>query len=347
MRLFSGLSFGGTVLGIDLGTANTLIYARGRGLLVDEPSVVAIDKSNNKPLSYGTQAKKMLGRTPGKIRAIRPMKDGVVADVELVEDMLRYLVKKAQTNRFSKPKAVIGVPSGITKAEQRSVIGAAMEADISEVHLIAEPMAAAIGMGIPVLESSGNMVVDVGGGTAEVAVISLGGLVCDISERVGGDEFDTAIVDYLKKNYNLLIGESTAEEVKKTIGSAYILKDELDMEVRGRDLVAGIPKTLCITSSEIRGALTPPVEKIVKAVLGTLEQTPAELSADILDKGIILTGGSSLLRGLDERIREETNLPVGVTDDPLTVVARGALIVAENLDKYRDVLLNSSRNSSY
>lgn len=347
MGLFS-FSFSGSNLGIDLGTANTLIYSQNRGLLIDEPSVIAIDNSNGKVLEIGTEAKKMLGRTPGKIKAVKPMKDGVIADVDLVEDMLSYFVNKVQGSsffRFSKPRAVIGVPSGITKAEQRSVMESAEHAGILSADLIAEPMAAAIGMDLPVLESSGNMIIDIGGGTAEIAIISMGGLVCDISEKVGGDEFDESIIDYLKKTYNLLIGESTAEQVKQTVGSAYPLQQELEMEVRGRDLVAGIPKTLRITSEEIREALNAPVEKIEKAVLNALEQTPAELSADILDKGIVMTGGSSQLRGLDERIRQETNLPVCVTDDPMTCVARGALKVVEDRKKYEHVLLNSSRNS--
>jgi rod shape-determining protein MreB len=344
MGFWSSLSITGNDLGIDLGTANTLVYAKGKGLLINEPSVVAVNTDNDEVIEIGTEAKKMLGRTPGKIIAVRPMKDGVIADVDLVEEMLKYFVKKVKSN-FIRPRAVIGVPSGITKAEQRSVIDSAEQAGIVEAHLISEPMAAAIGMDVPVLESTGNMIIDIGGGTAEIAVISLGGLVCDISEKVGGDEFDSSIIDYLKKNYNLLVGESTAETVKKEVGSAYPLQEELEMEVRGRDLVAGIPKTLRITSTEIRDALTAPVEKIIKAILNALEQTPAELSADILDKGIIMTGGSSQLRGLDERIRQETNLPVGVTDDPMTCVARGSLVVMEDLDKYRKVLLNSSRNS--
>ncbi len=347
MGFLSSFSFMGGALGIDLGTANTLVYARGRGLLIDEPSVVAIDRSNGQVLEIGTEAKMMLGRTPGKISAVRPMKDGVIADVDLVEDMLHHFIKKIQRGpMFSmRPRAVIGVPSGITKAEQYSVKDSAEKAGLTDVHLIAEPMAAAIGMGIPVLESAGNMIIDIGGGTAEIAVISLGGLVCDISEKVGGDEFDSSIVDYLKKTYNLLVGESTAEQVKKEIGSAFPLEEELEMDVRGRDLVAGIPKTLRISSVEIREALEAPVEKIVKAVRNALEQTPAELSADILDRGIVMTGGSSLLRGLDERVREDTNLPVSVTDDPMTCVARGALTVVEDLTKYRHVLLDSSRNN--
>ncbi|MGM0461633.1 MAG: rod shape-determining protein [Fibrobacterota bacterium] len=343
MSIFS-FSLSGTALGIDLGTANTLIYARGRGLLIDEPSVIAIDSTNGEPLAIGKEAKKMFGRTPGKIQAIKPMKDGVIADVDLVEEMLSRFIRKVQTNRLFRPRAVIGVPSGITKAEMRSVIDSAEQAGILEADLIAEPMAAAIGMEIPVMESSGNMIIDIGGGTSEIAVISMGGMVCDISEKVGGNEFDEAIVEYLKKTYNLIIGENTAEEVKIQIGSAYPLPQELEMEVRGRDQVAGIPKTMRITSEEIREALKEPVAKVERAVLSALERTPAELSSDILDKGIVLTGGSSQLRGLDERIRQETNLPVCGTDDPMTCVARGALKVVENKQFYRDVLLNSSRN---
>jgi len=335
----------GTVLGIDLGTANTLVYAKGRGLLINDPSVVAIDKTTNEVLEIGAEAKKMLGRTPGKITAVRPMRDGVIADIDLVEEMLRYFIRRVQQNRlFGRTRAVIGVPSGITKAEQRAVLDSAERAGIIEARLIAEPMAAAIGMDIPVLESSGNMVIDIGGGTAEVAVISMGGMVCDLSEKVGGDEFDRSIVEYMKKTYNLLIGESTAEYVKKEVGSAFELAEELEMEVRGHDIVAGIPREMRVTSVEIREALKTPVDEIIKAVLNTLEKTPPELSSDILDKGIIMTGGSSLLRGLDERIRRETNLPVCVIDDPLTRVARGALIVAENMDKFGQVLLGSSRN---
>jgi rod shape-determining protein MreB len=335
----------GTVLGIDLGTANTLVYAKGRGLLVNEPSVVAIDRSTGEILEIGVEAKKMLGRTPGKIAAVRPMRDGVIADIDLVEEMLRYFIQKAQLNKlFGRTRAVIGVPSGITKAEQRAVLDSAERAGIMEARLVAEPMAAAIGMDVPVLESSGNMIIDIGGGTAEIAVISMGGMVCDLSEKVGGDEFDRSIVEYMKKSYNLLIGESTAEYVKVKVGSAFELSEELEMEVRGHDVVAGIPREMRITSVEVREALKNPVDEIIKAVLNTLEKTPPELSSDILDKGIIMTGGSSLLRGLDERIRRETNLPVCVIDDPLKRVARGALIVAENMDKYSQVLLGSSRN---
>ena len=338
-------SFGGT-LGIDLGTANTLICAKNRGILINEPSVVAIDRSTNNVLEIGTDAKKMLGRTPGKITAIRPMRDGVIADIDLVEDMLKYFLHKVQPNRFfRRTRAVLGVPSGITKAEQRAVLDCAERAGIIEARLITEPMAAAIGMEIPVLESSGNMIIDIGGGTSEVAVISMGGMVCDLSEKVGGDEFDKSIIEYMKRQFNILIGEITAEEVKKRVGSAFELSEELTMEVRGHDIITGIPREMQISSVEIREALKVPVDKIVKAVLNTLEKTPPELSSDIYDKGIIMSGGSSLLRGLDERIRRETNLPVCVTDDPMTRVARGALIVAENLDKFSQVLLGSSRNT--
>jgi len=331
-------------LGIDLGTANTLIYVSGRGLLIDEPSVVALDKNTKTVKAFGLEAKKMLGRTPGEIEAIRPMKDGVIADFDLVEEMLKHFIKKVQKYpSFFRPRAVIGVPSGITEVEKRAVVDSAESAGVREVYLVAEPMASAIGMGIPVNEPSGNMVIDIGGGTSEIAVIALFGMVCDMSVRVGGDEMDEAIVSYLKKTYNLLIGESTAEQIKIQIGSAFPLEDELEMEVKGRDLVAGIPKTLRITSTEIRDALNEPISIIVEAVKQALEQTPPELSADILDKGIIMTGGSSLLRGLDERLRQETNLPVNVIDEPLTCVARGALKIIENLDLYKPVLLNTTK----
>ena len=342
MAFFSMKSYD---LGIDLGTANTLIYVSGRGLVIEEPSVVALDKSSKKILAIGSEAKRMLGRTPGEIEAVRPMKDGVIADFELVEEMLKYFIKKVQKYSFFRPRAVIGVPSGITEVEKRAVIDSAESAGVREVHLVAEPMASAIGMGIPVHEPSGNMVIDIGGGTAEIAVIALNGMVCDMSVRIGGGEIDEAIVSYLKKTYNLLIGETTAEQIKIQIGSAFPLEDELEMEVKGRDLVAGIPKTLRITSTEIRDALNEPVSIIVEAVKQALEQTPPELSADILDKGIIMTGGTSQLRGLDERLRQETNLPVNVIDEPLTCVARGALKVIENLDRYLPVLMPSGRRS--
>ena len=334
-------------LGIDLGTANTLIYVSGRGLLIDEPSVVAIDKVNKCVRAVGLEAKRMLGRTPNEIEAIRPMKDGVIADFELVEYMLNYLIKKVQKYRFYfRPRAVIGVPSGITEVEKRALTDAAQHAGVREVYLVAEPMSAAIGMGIPVHEPSGNMIIDIGGGTAEIAVIALNGTVCDVSVRVAGDEMNEAVISYLKKTYNLLVGESTAEQIKIQIGSAFPLPEELEMEVKGRDLVAGIPKTLRISSAEIRDALSEPIGIIIEAVKQALERTPPELSADTLDKGIIMTGGSAQLRGFDECIRQETNLPVNVIDEPLTCVARGALKIIENLDQYRPVLMASGRRSN-
>jgi rod shape-determining protein MreB len=333
-------------LGIDLGTANTLIYVRGRGLLIDEPSVVAVDKNTRNVRAIGLEAKRMLGRTPGEIEAVRPMKDGVIADFEVTEYMLRDFIRMAQKKRhFIAPRIVICVPSGITEVEKRAVVDSAEGAGVREVYLVAEPMSAAIGMGLPVHEPSGNMVIDIGGGTAEIAVIALNGTVCDMSVRVGGDEMDEAIISYLKRTYNLLVGESTAEQIKIQIGSAFPLQEELEMEVKGRDLVAGIPKTLRISSTEIRDALNEPVSIIIEAVKEALEHTPPELSADILDKGIIMTGGSSQLRGLDERIRQETNLPVNVIDEPLTCVARGALKIIENLEQFRPVLMPTGRHS--
>jgi rod shape-determining protein MreB len=272
------------------------------------------------------------------------MKDGVIADFDLVEEMLRHFIRRVQKYAsFFRPRAVIGVPTGITEVEKRAVIDSAESAGVREVYLVAEPMASAIGMGIPVDEPSGNMVIDIGGGTAEIAVIALSGMVCDMSVRIAGDEADEAVVSYLKKTYNLLVGETTAEQIKIQIGSAFPLEEELEMEVKGRDLVAGIPKTLRITSTEIREALSEPISAIVEAVKQALEQTPPELSADILDKGIIMTGGTSLLRGLDERLRQETNLPVNVIDEPLTCVARGALKIIENLEAYRKVLMSTKR----
>ncbi len=328
-------------IGIDLGTANTLLKVRNKGILVNEPSVVATDKNTRRVVAIGSAAKNMLGRTPSEIEAVRPMRDGVIADFELVEQMLKYFIRKVQRYPFFvRPRVCIGVPSGITEVEKRAVVDSAESAGCREVYLVAEPMAAAIGMGIPVEDPSGNMVIDIGGGTAEIAVIALYGMVCDSSVRIGGDEMDEAIIMYLKKTYNLFVGESTAEQIKIKIGSAFPLEEELEMEVKGRDLVAGIPKTLRITSTEIREALNEPVNSIVEAVKQALEQTPPELSADILDKGIVMTGGSSQLRGLDERLRQETNLPVNVVDDPLTCVANGCVKILENIDKYHQVFLN-------
>ncbi|OGJ85635.1 MAG: rod shape-determining protein [Candidatus Raymondbacteria bacterium RifOxyA12_full_50_37] len=331
-------------MGIDLGTANTLIHISGKGMVINEPSVVAVNKHTGKVVAIGMEAKRMLGRTPEDIHAVRPMKDGVITDFHLVEALLKHFIRRCQKySFFVRPRVVCGVPSGITEVEKRAVMDSLTSAGAREVYLVAEPMAAAIGMGIPVEDPSGNMVIDIGGGTAEIAVIALYGIVCDASVRVGGDEMDEAIILYLKKTYNLLVGESTAEQIKMQIGSAFPLEEELEMEVKGRDLVAGIPKTLKLSSAEIREALTEPVNNIVLAVKQALEQTPPELSADILDKGIVMTGGGSQLRGLDERLRQETNLPVNLIDDPLSRVALGTAKILENIDKYRKVLLNSGR----
>lgn len=331
-------------IGIDLGTANTLVHVAKSGIVINEPTVVAIDRETDKVSAIGAEAKLMLGRTPGKTVAFRPMKDGVIADFTLVESLLQHFIKKVQKFPLFlvHPRIVVGVPSGITEVEKRAVIDAAKAAGAREVHLVAEPMAAAIGMGIPVEDPSGNMVIDIGGGTSEIAVIALYGIVCDASVRVGGDEMDEAIINYLRRTYNLLVGESTAEQIKFEIGSAYPLEQELEVEVKGRDLTAGIPRTMKITSQEIRDALNEPVSAIVEAVKQALEITPPELSSDILDKGIIMTGGGSQLRGLDEKLRHETNLPVNVIDDPLLCVCKGTAKILENLDKYRKVLMTSS-----
>ncbi len=311
-------------MGIDLGTANTLIYVKGEGIVLCEPSVVAIEKESNRVLYVGEEAKRTLGRTPGNIVAIRPMKDGVISDFEITEAMLRYFIRKVHHRRpFVRPAIVIAIPSGITEVEKRAVKDSAERAGARSVELIEEPKAAAIGVGLPVEEPAGNMIVDVGGGTTEFAVISLGGLVYSKSIRVAGDEMDAAIIEYLRKTYNLMIGERTAEEIKIRIGSAYPLEEELTMDVRGRDLISGLPKTITITSAEIREALNEPVQAIVEAAKTTLENTPPELAADLIDRGVVMAGGGSLLRGLDKRIAEETGLPVHVADDPLTAVVLG------------------------
>ncbi len=332
-------------IGIDLGTANTLVHVRGRGIVINEPSVVAVERRSNRVVAIGTEAKRMLGRTPGEICASRPMKDGVIADFHMVEGMLQRLISSVQRYPLflMRPRVVVGVPSGITEVEKRAVLDSTQRAGAREVYLVAEPMAAAIGMGIPVEDPSGNMIIDIGGGTSEIAVIALYGIVCDASVRIGGDEMDSAIVNYLKKNYNLLVGESTAENIKFQIGSAYPLEKEIEMEVKGRDLMAGVPRTMKISSVEIREALSETVSQIVDAVKRALEQTPPELSADILDKGIVMTGGGSQLRGLDELLRRETNLPVNVIDDPLVCVVKGTARILEDLDKYQKVLMGSTR----
>jgi len=311
-------------IGIDLGTANTLVYVKDHGIVLREPSVVAVQAGTNKPLAVGDEAKRMLGRTPANIVAVRPLKDGVIADFEITESMLRHFISKVHNRRrMVRPRVVIAVPSGITEVEKRAVKDSATHAGAREVYLIEEPMAAAIGVGLPVQDAAGNMIVDIGGGTTEVALISLSGIVFSRSVRVAGDELDEAISHYMKRAYNLMIGERTAEEIKIKIGSAYKLEKENSMEVKGRDLVAGLPKTINITSEEVREALLEPISTIVDSVRITLERCPPELSADLVDRGVILAGGGALLRGLDKLLTEETGLPVHVAEDPLSAVAEG------------------------
>lgn len=342
MSIFSKFS---NDIGIDLGTANTLVFVRGQGIVLNEPSVVAVEVSTNKILAIGSEARKMIGRTPGEINAIRPLKDGVIADFEITERLLSDFIKRVVRHKFlMKPRIVICVPSGITEVEKRAVRDSAENAGAREVFLVQEPMAAAIGVGLPVDQPSGIMIIDVGGGTSEIAVIALNGIVNNTSIRIAGDEMNEAIVIYLKKNYNLLIGELTAEEIKINIGSAFELDREEFMEIKGRDLVAGVPKNIKISSAQIREALTEPVNSIIDAVRLSLEQTPPELASDILDRGIVMTGGGALLKGLDKRIRHETNLPVIVADDPLTCVARGTGVILENMNKYSKVLMRSRKD---
>ncbi len=320
-------------IGIDLGTANTLVFAKDRGVVLREPSVVAIHANTRKVLAVGSEAKMMLGRTPGNIIAIRPMKDGVIADFDITEAMLRYFIKKVHNNvKVIPPRVVVAIPSGITEVEKRAVKESAIHAGAREVLLLEEPMAAAIGVGLPVEEPAANMIVDIGGGTTEVAIISLAGVVFSKSIRVGGDEFDTAIINYMKRAYNLMIGERTAEEIKLRIGSAYPLDDELSMEVKGRDSVAGLPKTLHVSSQEIREALADTVSSIVELVRNALERCPPELSADLVDRGFILAGGGALLRNLDRLLSEATGLPVVVAEDALSAVAIGTGAVLEDLN---------------
>ncbi len=332
-------------IGIDLGTANTLVYVRNQGIVLNEPSVVAVEKSSGKVLAIGSAAKEMMGRTPGGIDAVRPLKDGVIADFEISEKLIADFLRRVVKHRYlMKPRVVISVPSGITEVEKRAVRDSAENAGAREVYLLSEPMAAAIGVGLPVDQPCGIMVIDIGGGTSEIAVIALNGIVNDTSIRVAGDEFNDAIINYLKKNYNLLIGELTAEDIKIKIGSAFPMEKELSMEVRGRDLVAGVPKNLKISSVQIREALEETINIVVEAVRQTLEQTPPELASDILERGIILTGGGALLRNLDRRLRQETNLPVNVAEDPLTCVVRGAGKVLEDFEKYSKVLEKSRKD---
>lgn len=311
-------------MGIDLGTATTLVYIQGQGIVLCEPSVVAVQAGTSNVLAVGEEAKRMLGRTPGNIVAIRPMRNGVIADFEITEAMLRYFIKKVHNSRrLVRPRMVIAIPSGITEVEKRAVKDSALHAGAREVYMVEEPIAAAIGVGLPIQEPSGSMIIDIGGGTTEMAVISLAGIVFSKSIRIAGDEMDEAIINYLKKTYNLMIGERTAEDIKVRIGSAYPLEEELTMEVRGRDLVAGLPKMITVSSEEIRESLAEPIAQIVEAIRITLERTPPELSADLMEKGLILAGGGSLLRGLDKLISEETGLPVHIAEDPLTAVALG------------------------
>jgi rod shape-determining protein MreB len=320
-------------MGIDLGTANTLVYVKGKGIVLKEPSVVAIQRDTGAVLAVGDEAKQMIGRTPGNIIAIRPMKDGVIADFDVTQRMLKYFINKVHRKTILvHPRIVICVPSGVTEVERRAVVDATMQAGAREAYLTEEPMAAAIGAGLPVQEPTGNMIVDIGGGTTEVAIISLGGIVTSRSIRVGGDEMDAAIVQHIKRTYNLAIGERTAEEVKVQIGSAYPLEIEETMEVRGRDLLTGLPKTITITSTEIQEALREPVSSILEAVKVTLEKTPPELAADIMDRGIVMAGGGALLRGMDRLLNHETGMPVHITDDPILCVALGAGKVLDSVE---------------
>ena len=334
-------------IGIDLGTANTLVFVRDQGIVLREPSVVAVQAGTNKVLAVGNEAKRMLGRTPGNIVAIRPLKDGVIADFEITEAMLAHLISKAHGGRrMVRPRVVIAVPSGITEVEKRAVKDSATHAGAREVYLIEEPMAAAIGVGLPIQEAAGNMIIDIGGGTTEVALISLAGIVFSRSVRVAGDELDEAIVQYLKRNFNLAIGERTAEEIKIKLGSAIKLPKEISMEVKGRDLVAGLPKTITLTSQEVREALAEPLNSIVDAVRTTLERCPPELSSDLVDRGMVLAGGGALLRGLDQLLRDETGLPVHIADDPLSAVAEGTGRVLSENEVLRSIAQTNMRGSS-
>ena len=341
----NNMSFIGRDMAVDLGTANTLVYVRGKGIVLNEPSVVAINSNTGGILAVGAEAKRMIGRTPGNIVAIRPLKDGVIADFDTTERMLRYFIQKVHRRRhLAKPRIVVCVPSGITGVEQRAVKDAGYAAGARKVYIIEEPMAAAIGAGMPVHEPTGNMVVDIGGGTTEVAVISLGGIVTAQSIRVGGDELDNAIIQYVKKEYSLMLGERTAEEIKMAIGSAFPMSAEPHAEIRGRDLVSGLPKTIVVSAEEVRKAIEEPVNQIVDAVKTTLDKCPPELSGDVMDRGIVITGGGALLRGLDERLRHETGMPIHVTDRPLDSVAMGAGKCVEEFEALQQVLISEPRH---
>lgn len=341
-NLFGGLSHD---MGIDLGTANTLVHIKGKGIVLREPSVVAIKSDTGDVLAVGDEAKRMIGRTPGSIVAIRPMKDGVIADFDVTQAMLKYFIRKAMNTRsFVRPRVVVGVPSGVTEVEKRAVIDAAQQAGAREAYLIEEPMAAAIGAGLPVEEATGSMVVDIGGGTTEIAVISLGGIVTSCSIRIGGDEMDSSIIQYIKREYNLLIGERTAEEIKINIGTAIVNPNQdKTMDIRGRDLVSGLPKTVRIKSSEVCEALSEPVHKIVDAVKGTLEKTPPELAADVMDHGIMMTGGGSLLNSLDKLLSHETGMPVLVSEDALSCVGEGTGRSLENIELLKRVVMTTKK----
>ncbi|NIR51175.1 rod shape-determining protein [candidate division KSB1 bacterium] len=330
-------------IAIDLGTANTLVYVKGRGILINEPSIVAIRKSDQQILAYGNDAKTMMGRTPGDLVTVRPLKDGVIADFDLAEKMIRHFIKKVQTNRFIRPRIAVCIPSGITEVERRAVRDSAEHAGGREIYLIQEPMAAAIGVNLPIDEPVGSMVIDVGGGTTEIAVISLSGIVTDISIRIGGDEMNEAIIQYFKKAYNLLIGDNTAEAIKITMGSAEPYKSDEVKMVKGRNLVDGIPKTVKVSSREIQEALAESVGYIVDAVKLCLERTPPELASDILDRGIVLTGGGAMLKGLDERLRLATKLPIIMADDPLTCVVLGTGRIFDDISNYQKLLSNTKR----
>ncbi len=339
-------SFFGRDMAVDLGTANTLVYVRGRGIVLNEPSVVAVNVKDGRPLAVGLEAKRMIGRTPSHIQAIRPLRDGVIANLDICEKMLAYFIRRVQgTRTFSKPRMVICVPSGITGVEQRAVIEVAESAGARKpAYVIEEPMAAAIGAGLPVHEPTGNMVVDIGGGTTDVAVISLGGIVTSQSVRIGGDELDEAIIAFIKKEYSVALGERTAEEIKIALGSACPLEEELHAEIRGRDLITGLPKTIVTSTEEIRDAIDEPVSAIIDAVKSTLDNTPPELAADIIEKGIVLTGGGALLHGLDVRLSVETGMPIIVAKDPLLSVVIGGGQCLEEFEALKQVLISSSRS---
>jgi rod shape-determining protein MreB and related proteins len=337
-------NFIGRDMAVDLGTANTLVYVRGQGIVLNEPSVVAINSDNGSIVAVGAEAKRMIGRTPGNIVAVRPRRDGVIADFDTTERMLRYFIQKVHKRRFlAKPRLVICVPSGITGVERRAVEEAGYKAGARKVYIIEEPMAAAIGAGMPIHEPTGNMVVDIGGGTTEIAVISLGGIVTAVSIRVGGDELDEGIINYVKREYSLLLGERTAEDIKMRVGSAFPLPNEPEAELRGRDLITGLPRTVILPAEEIRKAMEEPIQAIIDAVKSTLDKTPPELSGDIMDRGIMLTGGGALLRGLDERLRHETGMPIVIAENPLNCVVLGSGRTVEEFESLSRVLVSNYR----